>query len=206
MNLAEVVDARAPQRAGVDPFSRLRDGEAVTVDTAPAIRASGDQVVTIRTFNGPLFPLADDREIKGASCTLRAPKFEATVTTPGGVRVPLFGRASPTLSVHCAKDGFDETITLMKPVRVGAPFALSLQLPSAMSPGGVVAALVGSALASQATTAPVTYRYRDMRVALAPSVGVTTQDDAKPAAKERARPARRSGLPSLIERDQRALR
>lgn len=64
----------------------------------------GDQLLEIRTYEQKE---GEGRvETAGASCTVSSGNFNATMTTPAKVRVPLYKDKSESLAVQCMKPGF----------------------------------------------------------------------------------------------------
>ncbi len=78
--------------------SRRRAGENVP-------ELAGDQVVPVRTYIANSgFGLGD--ELSGAKCTVSARDFTASVITPAKVRLPNYRMQSSTISIRCAKNGY----------------------------------------------------------------------------------------------------
>ena len=99
------------------------------------VRQRGSQIVEVRTFmkrpkteeelaqedattaeadtGGPV-DTTNEIEFGGATCVLRGDRFAAEVTTPAGVRVPLYGYRSGALTLECAKDGFKPGIAVVE--------------------------------------------------------------------------------------------
>jgi hypothetical protein len=86
---------------GLDVYaSKRKAGEA-----APEM--SGDQVVPVRTYIAGGGALGGrGKEFAGANCIVKANNYEARVTTPAKIRVPIYRMNSSMLSVRCEKEGF----------------------------------------------------------------------------------------------------
>ena len=143
-----VVGACAAPRA---PLSGITDvvgpGGAVGGDVYATLRINGvdypeyrgSHVIEVRADDATKKSDDETREIMGALCLLRGDVWHAEVQTPMGVRVPLYGHRSPSLSLECEADGF-ATIA-----EVVAPYNKSRRdRQDAMSQAGAQGGLVGA--------------------------------------------------------------
>jgi hypothetical protein len=74
---------------------------------------AGDQLVEVRTYT-----YKDDSgevEIAGATCSLSAADYSATMQTPAKVRVPLYRGQSSTLAVACEMPGYKKRMVTISP-------------------------------------------------------------------------------------------
>jgi hypothetical protein len=95
------VDVHEPRRAAGQPGT-------------PAF--AGDQIVEVRTYS--YVEGQGDVEFAGASCTLSAAEFTATMQSPAKVRVPLYRGQSSTLPVGCETPGFQRKMITVSPFDV----------------------------------------------------------------------------------------
>ncbi|MEM7190206.1 MAG: hypothetical protein AAF439_11395 [Pseudomonadota bacterium] len=97
---------------GMDIYAARRNaGESVP-------NQRGNQIVEVRTY----LPKTDDfgqevpgQEISGALCEAILDNHRATVRTPGGIHVPLYGYVTAPFSVTCNMDGFQKSVGIFKP-------------------------------------------------------------------------------------------
>jgi len=87
---------------GIDVYAgKRRNGE-----TVPDLR--GDQLIEVRSYefqNSKNSSRKKKVEFVGARCSISGTGFEGNVTTPGKIRVPIYGHASSELAVRCVADG-----------------------------------------------------------------------------------------------------
>ncbi len=106
-----VIKASDGSSDGMDIYAaRRKAGEPV-----PAMR--GNQIVEVRSF----LPRTNDfgnettgQELVGAKCDVSMGTHSASVMTPGGVHVPLYGKQSPEFSVRCARNGFQPAMVVFR--------------------------------------------------------------------------------------------
>lgn len=77
---------------------------------------AGDQLLEIRTFASK--EGSGETEVAGATCSLSAADFAATMQTPAKVRVPLYRGQSSTLAVACEMPGYKKKMITVGPVDV----------------------------------------------------------------------------------------
>lgn len=106
---------------------------------------AGPQDIAIRAYQktGEKNKIA---EVKGAKCKIKGRGYYATVTTPSVVRIPLYGKASPSFSVYCQT-------TTSGGVASGSVFNVTLanrqhSVSNAGANGGLIGALLLGAIAS----------------------------------------------------------
>jgi hypothetical protein len=119
---------------------------------------AGDQLVEVRTFQK-----SDQGEVEmaGATCSLSASGFSASMTSPAKVRVPLYRGQSSTLAVTCQKPGFQKGMVTV------APFDQTRQsrLASGGS-GGLLGVVVVAAIDAAADNSKNDWRYPVARVVM----------------------------------------
>lgn len=112
--LTDVAVIKAPDGSadGMDIYS----GRRAAGETVPQLR--GNQIIEVRTY----LPRIDDfgnevagQEIAGASCEAILDTHRATVRTPGGVHVPLYGYVTAPMSLECEMPGFGKSIVVAQP-------------------------------------------------------------------------------------------
>jgi hypothetical protein len=119
---------------------------------------SGDQLVEVRTYQK-----SDQGEVEmaGATCSLAATGFSATMTSPAKVRVPLYRNKSSTLAVPCQKPRFQKGM-----VKV-APFDETRRSRLASgSSGGLLGVVVVAAVDAAADNSKNDWRYPVARVVM----------------------------------------
>lgn len=100
-NGASGLDVHAPRRVAGD---------------MGAPEMAGDQLVEVRTF--VYKQDQGDVEIPGATCTLSAAEYSATMQSPAKVRVPLYRGQSSTLAVACEMPGYKRRMITLAPIDV----------------------------------------------------------------------------------------
>jgi hypothetical protein len=119
---------------------------------------AGDQLVEVRTFQK-----SDQGEVEmaGATCSLAATGFSATMTSPAKVRVPLYRNQSSTLAVTCQKPGFQKGMVTV------APFDETRRSRLASgSSGGLLGVVVVAAVDAAADNSKNDWRYPVARVVM----------------------------------------
>jgi hypothetical protein len=120
---------------------------------------SGDQLLEVRTYarsdGGP------DAEISGASCTLTAADYSATMETPAKVRVPLYRAESSTLSVACKMPGFKKRM-----ITVEAFDETRRSRMSNGAGGGLIGLVAVSAIDAASDNTRNTWRYPVAKILL----------------------------------------
>ncbi len=121
---------------------------------------AGDQLVEVRSY---VYQEGEgEKEIAGATCTLSAAEFSATMTTPAQVRVPLYRGQSSVLSVTCEKPSMkSRTISV-------EPFDAVRQQRYANSSGGLIGVVATVAIDAMADNTKNDWRYPLARVVLEP--------------------------------------
>ena len=113
---------------------------------------AGDQLVEVRTYveeegNGRV-------EIAGASCTVSAAEFRASMHTPAMVRVPLYRGQSSALLVSCEKVGFKK-----KSITVEAADVTRASRYQTGSSAGVIGLVAAVAVDGMSDNAKNEWRY-----------------------------------------------
>jgi hypothetical protein len=119
---------------------------------------AGDQLAEVRTFQK-----SDQGEVEmaGATCSLAATGFSATMTSPAKVRVPLYRGQSSTLAVTCQKPGFQKGMVTV------APFDETRRSRLATgSSGGLLGVVVVAAVDAAADNSKNDWRYPVARVVM----------------------------------------
>jgi hypothetical protein len=120
---------------------------------------SGDQLLEVRTYarsdGGP------DIEIAGATCTLTAADYSATMETPAKVRVPLYRAESSALSVACEMPGFKKRM-----ITVEAFDETRRSRMSNGAGGGLIGLVAVSAIDAASDNTKNTWRYPVAKVLL----------------------------------------
>ena len=109
LEVASVTEIRSHTGSkGLDVYEPKRQaGQSAVPEFA------GDQLVEVRTYT-----YKDDSgeaEIAGASCSLSAADFSATMQTPAKVRVPLYRGQSSTLAIACEMPGYKKRMVTISP-------------------------------------------------------------------------------------------
>lgn len=142
--------------SGANLYSRLKN------DKAAVSEYSGEQIVDIRTFKelkkGRFGP-----EFAGAKCHLDAPGFEATVTSPAKVRVPIFRSASSDLAVRCTHPDYSSKLVTRSIVNKTKNDRLS-----AGSAGGLAGIALMAVVNGVSDDSNDTYMYAPIQVPMLP--------------------------------------
>jgi hypothetical protein len=137
---------------GVDVYETKRRTDA----SAPEF--AGDQLVEVRTFQNAG---QGEVEMAGATCTLAATGFSATMKSPAKVRVPLYRGQSSTLAVTCQMPGFQKRMITVAPFDA----TRSSRLASGAG-GGLVGAVIVAAVDAAADNSKNDWRYPVARVVM----------------------------------------
>ena len=137
---------------GIDVYEPKRRADANVPEYA------GDQLVEVRTYQNSG---QGEVEMPGATCSLAATDFSATMTSPAKVRVPLYRGQSSTLAVTCQKPGFEKRMVTV------APFdATRASRLASGSGGGIIGAVVVAAVDASADNSKNDWRYPVARVVM----------------------------------------
>ncbi|SRR5258706_731233 len=120
---------------------------------------AGDQLVEVRTY-----ATKDDGaeiEIAGASCSLSAADFSATMQSPAKVRVPLYRGQSSALAVSCEMPGYKKKLITVAPIDVTRQSRYS-----GAGSGGLIGVVAVAAIDSMADNSKNDWRYPIARVVL----------------------------------------
>ena len=122
---------------------------------------AGDQLVEVRTYKN-----ADEGEVEiaGATCSLSATGFSASMRTPAKVRVPLYREQSSTLAVTCEMPGYQKRMVTVSPYDA----TRASRLASSGS-GGLIGVAVVAAIDAAADNSKNDWRYPIARVLLVPN-------------------------------------
>jgi hypothetical protein len=128
---------------------------------------AGDQLLEVRTY--AIRPGSGEVEIAGADCSLSAADFNATMTTPAKVRVPLYRNQSSTLAVTCQMPGYQQ-----KMITVGAIDVTRQQRMASGAGAGIIGVLTTVAVDSFADNSQNTWQYPLARLVLEPAAKQST--------------------------------
>lgn len=120
---------------------------------------AGDQLVEVRSFVHP--ENGGQVEVAGASCTLSAAEFSATMPTPAKVRVPLYRGQSSSLAVACEMPGYRR-----KMVTIDALDVTRQQRLSTGASGGVIGVVAAMAVDGMSDNTKNVWQYPLVRVVL----------------------------------------
>ncbi|MEQ8825430.1 MAG: hypothetical protein RIC14_13755 [Filomicrobium sp.] len=124
--------------SGTDVYAQQRAAGSAVPDFG------GAQLLEVRTYER-----LEDKgrvEMAGANCTLSAGTFEATMSTPAKVRVPLYRSQSESLAVQCAKAGYKTRLVTLKPFDHTRAQRYS-NMNAAAAGGGVIGLVTTAAVA-----------------------------------------------------------
>ncbi|WP_246739025.1 hypothetical protein [Bradyrhizobium aeschynomenes] len=138
---------------GIDVYEPKRRTDASVPEFA------GDQLVEVRTFHNP--GGGGEVEMAGASCSLEASGFTATMTSPAKVRVPLYRGQSSTLAVTCQKPGYQKRMITVAPIDA----TRQARLASGMN-GGILGAVIVAGIDAAADNSKNDWRYPVAKVVL----------------------------------------
>jgi hypothetical protein len=79
------------------PDSKVRGSEILEVRTLAKKEENGDHSTS-------------EVEVAGAKCLIKSDHYTATLITPAGLRVPLYGYQTPQLSIECVKEGYNKSV------------------------------------------------------------------------------------------------
>lgn len=137
---------------GIDVYEAKRR----TDPSAPEF--AGDQLVEVRTFQNPG---QGEVEMAGASCSLEASGFTATMTSPAKVRVPLYRGQSSTLAVTCQKPGYQKRMITVAPIDA----TRQARLASGAN-GGILGAVIVAGIDAASDNTKNDWRYPVAKVVL----------------------------------------
>jgi hypothetical protein len=127
---------------------------------------AGDQLVEVRTYKSTE---EGEIEVAGATCSLTATGFSASMRSPAKVRVPLYREKSSTLAVTCEMPGYQERMVTVAPYDA----TRASRLASSGS-GGLIGVLVVAAVDAMADNSKNDWRYPLARVLLEPNASRKT--------------------------------
>lgn len=163
--VANVTDIKSHTgNRGIDVYEQQRRAGASVPEFA------GDQLVEVRTYKRT--EESGEVEMAGASCSLSAAGFSATMQSPAKVRVPLYRGQSSTLAVTCEMPGYQKQLVTVDPFD-----ATRSQRYASSSGGGLIGVVVVAAVDAMADNSKNEWRYPVARVVLEPN----------PSANKRAR-------------------
>ena len=142
------IDVHAPRRL-------------VNPESAPEF--AGDQLVEVRTY-----VYEDGKgnvEVPGASCSLSAAEYSATMTSPAKVRVPLYRGKSSALAVRCEKPGYKKRL-----ITVNVYDVTRSQRYAGAAGGGLLAVVAVAAIDAMSDNSKNEWRYPIAKVVLEPEV------------------------------------
>jgi hypothetical protein len=151
--VANVTDIKSSTGSrGIDVYEPKRRTDA----SAPEF--AGDQLVEVRTYQNSG---QGDVEMAGASCSLAATGFSATMTSPATVRVPLYRSQSSTLAITCQKPGFQNRMVTVAPFDATRATRLA-----SGSGGGLIGAVVVATVDAAADNSKNDWRYPVAKVVM----------------------------------------
>lgn len=122
---------------------------------------AGDQLVEVRSY---VYKDGEgEKEFAGATCTLSAAEFSATMTTPAQVRVPLYRGQSSVLSVGCESQGLKKRSITVEPVDI-----VRQQRYANSGGGGLIGVVATVAIDAMADNTKNDWRYPLARVVMEP--------------------------------------
>ncbi len=122
---------------------------------------AGDQLLEVRTYK--YVEGEGEVEMAGASCSLSASGFSATMKSPAKVRVPLYRGKSSTLAVTCEMRGFRKRMVTVEPYDQ----TRSSRLASGAG-GGLIGVLTVAAVDAMADNTKNDWRYPIARLVMEP--------------------------------------
>jgi hypothetical protein len=128
---------------------------------------AGDQLVEVRAYSYQ--DGSGEVEIPGATCTVSAADFAATMQTPAKVRVPLYRGQSSTLAVACEKPGYAKKMITLAPIDVTRTNRMS-----SGAGGGLIGVVAVAAIDSMSDNTKNEWRYPLARVVMEPAPVVTS--------------------------------
>ncbi len=128
---------------------------------------AGDQLVEVRAYT--FQDGSGEVEVSGATCTLSAAEFSATMQTPAKVRVPLYRGQSSTLAVACEKPGFAKKLITVAPIDVTRSNRMS-----SGAGGGLLGVVAVAAIDSMSDNTKNEWRYPLARVVMERGAVVTS--------------------------------
>jgi hypothetical protein len=172
LEVASITDVRSNTGSrGIDVHEPKRQAGHSSVP-----EFAGDQLVEVRTYKST----ADQGEVEiaGATCTLSAADFSATMQSPAKVRVPLYRAQSSALAVACEMPGFQRRLVTLEAYDSTRQSRLA-----SSGNGGLIGVIAVAAVDAMADNTKNDWRYPIARVVLEPgtSAAETSAKDA-PAA------------------------
>ena len=122
---------------------------------------AGDQLVEVRSYS--YIDGEGEKEMAGATCTLSAAEFSATLETPAKVRVPLYRGQSSVLAVSCDKQGFRKRSITVEPYD-----AIRQQRYSSPATGSLLGVVATVAIDAMADNTKNDWRYPLAKVVMEP--------------------------------------
>jgi hypothetical protein len=146
--------------SGIDVYEqKRRPGSSVP-------EFAGDQLVEVRTYKN-----TDEGQVElaGATCSLSATGYSASMRTPAKVRVPLYREHSSTLAVTCEMPGYQKRMVTVAPYDA----TRASRLASSGS-GGLLGVVVVAVVDAAADNSKNDWRYPIARVLLEPKASEKT--------------------------------
>jgi hypothetical protein len=161
LEVASVTEIRSTTGSrGIDVYeAKRRAGSSVP-------EFAGDQLVEVRTFKDTA---EGQVELPGATCSLSAAGFSASMRTPAKVRVPLYREQSSTLAVTCEMPGYQRRMVTVAPYD-----ATRASRMASSGSGGLIGVVVVAAIDAAADNSKNDWRYPIARVLLEPSASGKT--------------------------------
>ena len=155
LEVASVTEIRSTTGSrGIDVYEpKRRTGSSVP-------EFAGDQLVEVRTYKNTE---QGEVELAGATCSLSASGFSASMQTPAKVRVPLYREHSSSLAVTCEMQGYQRRMVTVAPYDA----TRASRLASSGS-GGLIGVVVVAAIDASADNSKNDWRYPVARVLLEP--------------------------------------
>ena len=179
--LKSVVSVTGPSgQVGGDVYESRR----ATGEDLPPFK--GDQVLEIRTDDATKDRDDKTREIIGADCVVKGDIFSAKVTTPSGVRIPLYGHRSTELTVECTHPDYQPMIARLEPYNHSKHERQS----AARAQPGLLGLAVGALVSGiyEATVNDVEndiFKYRQIPIKMLPPGYEATPEPPEPAPGDR---------------------
>jgi hypothetical protein len=156
LEVASVTEIKSTTGSGgIDVYETKRRGGGSVPDFA------GEQLVEVRTYKNTD---GGEVELSGATCSLSATGFSATMRSPAKVRVPLYREQSSTLAVTCEMPGYQKRMVTLAPYDA----TRASRLASSGS-GGLIGVLAVAVIDAAADNSKNDWRYPGARVLLEPN-------------------------------------
>ncbi|WP_413206463.1 hypothetical protein [Rhodospirillum sp. A1_3_36] len=161
------------------PLASMEEVTYLPGAKTPDSTVHGSEIIEVRTLakkpeNGD--HSTSEIEVAGANCLVKSDHYTATLVTPAGLRVPLYGYQTPELSIECSKSGYNKTIAAWAPYNKTMMDRLNMA-----QGGGLLGVLVIAAYNAASDETNDEFQYHDPRVLLTRSDKPDETKDPAPA-------------------------